>query len=54
MIPRLTTVLTRLNTEWVAQFQPDAILAVCQEAGDPSWRDAGTPQDDRADGCATL
>jgi hypothetical protein len=39
MIARLTTVLTRLKTEWAAQLHPDAILAVCQEAGDPSWRD---------------
>ena len=39
MRPRLTTVLTRLNTEWAAQLQPDAMMAVCQEAGDPSWRD---------------
>jgi hypothetical protein len=39
MIPRLTTVLTRLKTDWAAQLQPDAILAVCQEAGYTSWRD---------------
>src|SRR5215475_14470966 len=39
MIPRITTVLTRLKTEWAAQLQPDAILAACQEAGYTSWRD---------------
>jgi hypothetical protein len=39
MIPRLTTVLTRLKTEWAAQLQPDAILAACQEAGYTCWRD---------------
>jgi hypothetical protein len=39
MVPRLTAVLTRLKTEWATQLQPDAILAACQEAGDPSWRD---------------
>jgi hypothetical protein len=36
MIPRLTTVLTRLKTAWAAQLQPAAILAACQEAGDTS------------------
>jgi hypothetical protein len=39
MIPRLTTVLTRLNTDWAAPLEPDAILAVCREAGYTSWRD---------------
>jgi Transposase DDE domain len=39
MIPRITAVLTRLKTEWAAQLQPDAIMAVCQEAGYTSWRD---------------
>jgi hypothetical protein len=39
MIPRLMTVLTRVKTEWAAQLQPDAILAVCQEAGYTSWCD---------------
>jgi hypothetical protein len=32
-------VLTRLKTEWAAQLQSDAILAVCREAGYTSWRD---------------
>src|ERR671918_431083 len=39
MIPRITTVLTRLKTDWAAQLQPDAIMAMCQEAGYTSWRD---------------
>jgi Transposase DDE domain len=39
MIPRITAVLTRLKTDWAAQLQPDAIMAVCQEAGYTSWRD---------------
>jgi hypothetical protein len=33
MIHRITAVLTRLKTDWAAQLQPDAIMAVCQEAG---------------------
>ena len=37
--PRLTTVLTRLKTDWATQLQPDAIMAACQEAGYTSWRD---------------
>jgi hypothetical protein len=39
MIPRITAVLTRLNTDWATQLQPDAIMAACQEAGYTSWRD---------------
>jgi Transposase DDE domain len=39
MRPCITTVLTRLKTEWAAQLRPDAIMAVCQEAGYTSWRD---------------
>jgi Transposase DDE domain len=39
MIPRITTVLTRLKTDWTAQLEPDAIMAVCHEAGYTSWRD---------------
>ena len=39
MVPRLTAVLTRLQTEWATPLEPDAILTACQEAGDPSWRD---------------
>jgi hypothetical protein len=38
MVPRITAVLTRVNTEWPIPRQPDAILAAGQEAGDPSWR----------------
>src|SRR5688572_10343359 len=39
MIPCITAVLTRLKTEWAAPLQPDAILAVCGEAGYTSWRE---------------
>jgi IS4 transposase len=39
MIPCITAVLTRLKTDWAAQLQPDAILAVCGEAGYTSWRE---------------
>jgi hypothetical protein len=39
MVPRLTSVLTRVQTDWTTQLQPDPILAGCQEAGYPSWRD---------------
>lgn len=33
MVPHSTAVLTRLKTDGAAPRQPDAILAVCQEAG---------------------
>ena len=39
MVPRITAVLTRLNTDGTTPRQPDALLAACQEAGYPSWRD---------------
>jgi hypothetical protein len=39
MVPRITAVLTRLNTDGTTPLQPDAILAACQEAGYTSWRD---------------
>jgi hypothetical protein len=39
MKPRITAVLTRLKTDWAAQLQPDAMMAVCQEVGSTSWRD---------------
>lgn len=39
MIPRLTTVLTRLKPEGAAPLPPDAMMAGCREAGDPSGRD---------------
>jgi hypothetical protein len=39
MILRITTVLTRLKTDWAAQLQPDAMMAVGREAGYTSWRD---------------
>ena len=39
MISRLTAVLTRVTTEWAAPLDPDAMMAVCREAGSTSWRD---------------
>jgi predicted ribonuclease YlaK len=33
LVPHLTAALTRLQTEWATPLHPDAILAVCQEAG---------------------
>lgn len=39
MVPRITAGLTRFTTEGAAQLQLDAMMAACQEAGDPSWRD---------------
>ena len=39
MISRITAVLTRLKTDWAAQLQPDAMMAVCQKAGYTRWRD---------------
>ena len=39
MVPRIPAVLTRLQTDWTTQLHPDAILAACQAAGYPSWRD---------------
>jgi transposase-like protein len=39
MIPCITSVLMRLKADWVAQLQPEAILAACQEAGYIAWRD---------------
>ena len=39
MVPRITAVLTRLKPDGAAQREPDAIRAVCQEAGYTSWRD---------------
>jgi hypothetical protein len=39
MIPCITSVLMRLKADWVAQLQPDAIMAACQEAGYIAWRD---------------
>jgi hypothetical protein len=38
MVARVTTVLSRLNTEWATQWPPEAIMGACEEAGYPSWR----------------
>ena len=39
MIPRMTTVLQRLKTEWADQLQPEAIHAACEAVGYTEWRD---------------
>jgi hypothetical protein len=39
MIPKITTVLQRFNTEWAAQLQPEAISAACEAVGYTMWRD---------------
>jgi len=39
MVPSITTILQRFTGEWATRLQPDAILAVCGEIGDPAWRD---------------
>jgi hypothetical protein len=39
MIPKVTTVLQRFNTEWAAQRQPEAISAACEAVGHTMWRD---------------
>jgi hypothetical protein len=39
MVPSITAILQRLTGEWATLLQPDAILTVCREIGDPGWRD---------------
>jgi len=39
MVPSITTILHRFTGEWAMLLQPDAILALCSEIGDPAWRD---------------
>ena len=39
MVANVTAVLKRLTTEWATQWQPEAIIAAGEEAGDRSWRD---------------
>jgi hypothetical protein len=39
VVPRSPAVLTRLKTDGAAQLPPDAIMAVCQEAGYTAGRD---------------
>jgi hypothetical protein len=33
MVASVTAVLKRLKTEWATQWQPEAIIAACEEAG---------------------
>ena len=39
MVASVTAVLSRFNTEWATQWQPEAIIGACEEAGSTSWRD---------------
>jgi hypothetical protein len=38
MVASVTAVLKRLKTPWATQWQPEALLAACEEAGDTSRR----------------
>jgi hypothetical protein len=39
MVASVTAVLSRFKTEWATQWQPEAIIGACEEAGYTSWRD---------------
>jgi len=39
MLAQLTQTLQRLQTDWAAQLQPDAIQAACDAVGYTQWRD---------------
>ena len=39
MVASVTAVLSRFKTEWATQWQPEAIIGACEEAGYPFWRD---------------
>jgi len=39
MVASVTAVLSRFNTAWATQLQPEAIIRTCEAAGYPSWRD---------------
>jgi len=39
MVASVTAVLSRFNTAWASQLQPEAIIGACEEAGYTSWRD---------------
>ena len=39
MIAKLTQTLQRLQTDWAAQLQSDAIQAACDAVGYTQWRD---------------
>jgi hypothetical protein len=41
MVASVTAVLSRFKTEWATQWQPEAIIGACEEAGSTSWRDRG-------------
>jgi hypothetical protein len=39
MLPSVTTVLQRFNTDWAVQLEPEAIHAACAAVGYTAWRD---------------
>lgn len=39
MLPSVTTVLQRFNTDWAVQLEPAAIHAACEAVGYTAWRD---------------
>jgi hypothetical protein len=39
MVARVTAVLRRFTTAWATQWQPEAIIGACEEAGYTFWRD---------------
>ena len=39
MVASVTAVLRRFKTAWATQWQPEAIIGACEEAGYTSWRD---------------
>jgi hypothetical protein len=39
MVPSITTILQRISGGWASLLQPEAILTVCGEIGQPAWRD---------------
>jgi Transposase DDE domain len=39
MVASVTAVLSRFKTAWATQWQPEAILGACEEAGYTAWRD---------------
>ena len=39
MVASVTAVLSRFKTEWATQWQPEAIIGACEEAGYTFWRD---------------
>jgi hypothetical protein len=41
MVASVTAVLSRFTTEWATQWQSEAIIGACEEAGYTAGRDRG-------------